>query len=95
MSRRSITNRFQTLLNERAKLKISKKEFFKQELLLYQLKICKSAEIANIILFLCEDQSGIITGTSIVADGGQVKASKNKNLLNKIILQLISLIKKN
>ncbi len=71
-----LTNRFQTLLNERAKkLKISKKEFYKQRAATVPIgRFAKPEEIANIILFLCKDESEIITGTSIVADGGQSKS---------------------
>ena len=60
-----MTNRFQTLLNERAS-KISKKEFINKELRLPIGRFAKPEEIANIILFLCKDESQIITGTSIV-----------------------------
>ncbi len=71
-----LTNRFQTLLNERAKkLKISKKEFLKQRAATVPIgRFATPEEIANIIIFLCEDKAGIITGTSIVADGGQSKS---------------------
>ena len=71
-----LTKRFENLLDQRAKqLDKNIKEFLKERTNTVPIgRFAKPVEIANIVLFLCEKSSSIITGTSIVADGGQSKS---------------------
>ena len=70
-----LTKRFETLLVTRAKqLNKKTKDFLKERTNTVPIgKFAKPSEIASIILFLCDKKSSIITGTSIIADGGQSK----------------------
>ena len=71
-----LTKRFESLLVDRAKqLNKSPKDFLRERTNTVPMgKFAKPDEIANIILFLCDKKSSIITGTSIIADGGQSKS---------------------
>ena len=71
-----LTKRFETLLVDRARqLNKTTKDFLKERTNTVPVgKFAKPSEIASIILFLCDKNSSIITGTSIVADGGQSKS---------------------
>ena len=71
-----LTKRFENLLDQRAKqLNKNIKEFLKERTNTVPIgRFAKPVEIAKIVLFLCEKSSSIITGTSIVADGGQSKS---------------------
>ena len=71
-----LTKRFESLLVDRAKqLNKKTKDFLKERTNTVPIgKFAKPNEIASIILFLCDKKSSIITGTSIIADGGQSKS---------------------
>ena len=71
-----LTKRFESLLIDRAKqLNKTTKDFLKERTNTVPVgKFAKPNEIASIILFLCDKNSSIITGTSIIADGGQSKS---------------------
>ena len=71
-----LTKRFETLLIERAdKLKVSLDEFFKERSKTVPLgRFADPKEIGDIVTFLSSSKSSFITGTSIIADGGQGKS---------------------
>ncbi len=71
-----LTKRFESLLIDRAKqLNKTTKEFLKERTNTVPIgKFAKPNEIASIVLFLCDKNSSIITGTSLIADGGQSKS---------------------
>ena len=70
------TKRFESLLIDRAKqLGKTTQEFLKERTATVPMgKFAKPNEIASIVLFLCDKNSSIITGTSLNADGGQSKS---------------------
>ena len=71
-----LTKRFETLLIERAdKLNVSLDEFFKERSKTVPLgRFADPKEIGDIVTFLSSSKSSFITGTSIIADGGQGKS---------------------
>ena len=71
-----LTDRFENLLIERAnKLNMSKHDFFQERSKTVPLgRFADPKEIADIVTFLSSNKSSFITGTSIIADGGQGKS---------------------
>ena len=70
-----LTKRFQNLLKERAKkLEINVKDFYNERASTVPLgRFANPQEIGNLAAFLSSEKSSFITGTSIIADGGQGK----------------------
>ena len=71
-----MTKRFQNLLKERAKkLEINVKDFYNERASTVPLgRFANPQEIGNLAAFLSSEKSSFITGTSIIADGGQGKS---------------------
>ncbi len=71
-----LTKRFQNLLKERAKkLEINVKDFYNERASTVPLgRFANPQEIGNLAAFLSSEKSSFITGTSIIADGGQGKS---------------------
>ena len=71
-----LTKRFENLLNKRAeKLKINVNDFYKERASTVPVgRFASPEEIGSLATFLSSEKSSFITGTSIVADGGQGKS---------------------
>jgi len=71
-----LTKRFKNLLKERAKkLDISVNDFYNERASTVPLgRFANPQEIGNLAAFLSSEKSSFITGTSIIADGGQGKS---------------------